>query len=283
MKNLLDLDRETRFETLKAIKENRVALVDCFRTTYEGTPADTVKALVDRIGYNAAIATVAELVNSVGDWDGRIYDYVRAWAHSVETAATRDEMETYHIYQPSEIHPAHINQIGQAMREYTPEETANQTTETEETTTEQEENTMTIIEAIRKALESRTDRSAWDKGVTGYALEILDTVEQRATEEGHEPTDTWELYDFMLNGAKDYNHPTDTFRSWSVASWGGSYEIYDTEIAKRLCTPSELKKTHNGERRPNSRENWLDVQARALYQAGRLIAREFDNATTKEG
>ncbi|MBQ2348675.1 MAG: hypothetical protein II388_09970 [Clostridia bacterium] len=150
---------------------------------------------------------------------------------------------------------------------------------------EQEETNMNtnIIEAIRKALESRTDRSAWSKGVTSYALEILDTVEERAAEEGHEPATVQELNGFMLNGAKDYNHPRDLFKAWSVASWGGSYEIYDTEIAKRLCTPSELKKTHNGERRPNSRENWLDVQARALYQASRLIRREYENATTKEG
>ena len=43
--------------------------------------------------------------------------------------------------------------------------------------------------------------------------------------------------------------------------------IYDSDIAERLCTPSELKKTRNGERKPNSREEWLDVQARALRQA----------------
>ena len=43
--------------------------------------------------------------------------------------------------------------------------------------------------------------------------------------------------------------------------------MYDGDIAAALCTPSELKKTRNGERRPNSREEWLDVQARALHQA----------------
>lgn len=34
---------------------------------------------------------------------------------------------------------------------------------------------------------------------------------------------------------------------------------------------AELKKTHNGERRPNSRESCLDVQARAFWQAALLI------------
>jgi hypothetical protein len=67
----------------------------------------------------------------------------------------------------------------------------------------------------------------------------------------------------LLNGADN----------WNESSWGGCYEIYNSDIAERLCTPSELKKTRQGERRPNSREEWLDVQARALHQAERLILR----------
>lgn len=54
-------------------------------------------------------------------------------------------------------------------------------------------------------------------------------------------------------------------------SWGGSALVYDGDIAAALCNPSELKKTRNGKRRPNSREEWLDVQARALYQAFRRV------------
>lgn len=65
----------------------------------------------------------------------------------------------------------------------------------------------------------------------------------------------------LLNGADD----------WNAYSWGGCALCYDGDIAERLCSPSELKKTRNGERRPNSREEWLDVQARALYQAARRV------------
>ena len=64
-----------------------------------------------------------------------------------------------------------------------------------------------------------------------------------------------------LNGAQD----------WEQYSWGGSALVYDGDIAAALCTPSELKKTRNGDRRPNSREEWLDVQARALRQAFRRV------------
>ena len=57
------------------------------------------------------------------------------------------------------------------------------------------------------------------------------------------------------------------------AAWGGCSLIYNGDIAERLCTPSELKKTRNGERRPNDREMWLDTQTRALRQAWFQIMR----------
>ena len=92
------------------------------------------------------------------------------------------------------------------------------------------------IEAIREALNNMKGRSAWERGVIGYALEILDQVEERTAYEGQEPEDLATLRKYMLNGADD----------WSQSSWGGSYEIYDGDIAERLCNPSELKKTRKG-------------------------------------
>ena len=35
----------------------------------------------------------------------------------------------------------------------------------------------TTKEQIKKELESRKDRSAWDKGVTAYAYELLDNID----------------------------------------------------------------------------------------------------------
>ena len=101
--------------------------------------------------------------------------------------------------------------------------------------------------AIEKKLEERIDRSAWNKAINTYALELLEDI-----------TDDEEVTrERLLNGAND----------WKQYSWGGSSLIYDCDIAERTCTPSELKKTRSGERRPNANEEWLDVQARALYQA----------------
>ena len=48
---------------------------------------------------------------------------------------------------------------------------------------------------------------------------------------------------------------------------------YDCDIAERLCNPSELKTKRGGELKPNSCEEWLDVQARALFQACNRIMR----------
>ena len=61
--------------------------------------------------------------------------------------------------------------------------------------------------------------------------------------------------------------------NWKEYSYGGCALCYDHDIAKHYCTPSELKKTKEGMRNPNSQETWLDVQARALHQAENLINR----------
>lgn len=141
----------------------------------------------------------------------------------------------------------------------------------EEAKEEQEEKTMTVFEKMVAELEARKDRSAWDKGVTLYAVELVEELEERAEYEGRNPEAGKECREWMLNGAQD----------WNAYSWGGSSLIYNGDIAERLCTPSELKKTRNGERRPNSREEWLDTQARALFQACNRVARLYRSIVTE--
>ncbi|MBO7209705.1 MAG: hypothetical protein J6V44_01670 [Methanobrevibacter sp.] len=111
-----------------------------------------------------------------------------------------------------------------------------------------------------KKIEAQKARSAWARGVKAYALELLENYEG---EEVGGPLQS--LENALLNGAEN----------WKAYSWGGCSLIYDQDIAQRLCTPSELKITRNGERRPNAREEWLDCQARALYQAVRMIYRAY--------
>lgn len=137
---------------------------------------------------------------------------------------------------------------------------------------------MKRLKEIRTAIEAQKTRGAWANGVKLYALEILDTIEERSDYEGNEPENLQELKDYALNGAKDYRHPNDLYKAWSVASWGGSYLIYNGDICKRLCNATEQKKTDNGNKQPNAHEEWLDVQARALYQAYSIIAETANRA-----
>lgn len=123
---------------------------------------------------------------------------------------------------------------------------------------------MAKLAEIKAALEQEKGRSAWRKGVINYAWELFDNIEQHENWLGLNTDIEYKaaaLDGIMLNGAQD----------WKQYSWGGCSLIYDADIAQELCTPSELKKTDNGRRRPNSREEWLDVQARALFQAAHLI------------
>ena len=124
--------------------------------------------------------------------------------------------------------------------------------------------TTTLFENIENTIKAQTTRSAWSGGVEAYALELVEELQENI-EGGYIYADDLAapliLDKALLNGAT----------SWSDYSWGGCSLIYDSDIAERLCNPSELKRTRNGERRPNSREEWLDCQARALYQAASRV------------
>jgi hypothetical protein len=125
---------------------------------------------------------------------------------------------------------------------------------------------MKTVKGLREAIEAEPARSAWDKGVKVYAAELVGDLEE-AVKGGYFSADKLADRDALkaqlLNGARD----------WQEYSEGGSALIYDADIAERLCSPSELKKCRGGERSPNGRETWLDVQARALNQAARMVCR----------
>lgn len=96
-------------------------------------------------------------------------------------------------------------------------------------------------------------RSAWSRGVKDYAADLLGSLrdDQPITKQN------------LLNGAND----------WSQWAYGGCGLVYDSAIANMLCNPSELKRKKGGDLAPNSRESWLDVEARAASQACRAILR----------
>lgn len=125
---------------------------------------------------------------------------------------------------------------------------------------------LNITDRIYKSIESENQRSAWDRGVTLYALELVEQLDEAISGGYFDAEDIAApamLEKALLNGASD----------WSQYSWGGCALIYNGDIAERLCSPSEYRKSREGERRPNSSEEWLDTQARALYQACNRVKR----------
>lgn len=120
--------------------------------------------------------------------------------------------------------------------------------------------TLANLETLANLVKSEKGyRSAWDKGVKAYALDILANFEDwaRFNDEQGEPLPVLNERT-ALNGAKD----------WKQYAFGGCGLVYNYDIAERLCTPATLRKfdTLGG-------VNWLDLEAVALLQAWRLIAR----------
>ncbi|MEI6823879.1 MAG: hypothetical protein WCL51_18265, partial [Bacteroidota bacterium] len=115
---------------------------------------------------------------------------------------------------------------------------------------------MKTIKELNELIRNTKARSAWSRAVKEYAFELLENVEQNEGED-------FEMYGspsdrkMLLNGADN----------WINYSYGGCSLIYNFDIAERVCTPSELKNTEEGELAPNARENWLEVQARCLHHA----------------
>ena len=86
---------------------------------------------------------------------------------------------------------------------------------------------MTIYERMTAELQTIRNRSAWERGVNAYALELVEDLAMRAEYEGRNPETATELVKWLLDGAEN----------WSRYSWGGSALIYNNDIASRLCPP----------------------------------------------
>lgn len=118
------------------------------------------------------------------------------------------------------------------------------------------------VNEIRARLEAVKTRSCWDRGVKEFAHTLLRSYEDICEYCDNNGQPIPELNEeTLLNGADD----------WNAYCYGGGALIYNTDIAKALCTPSMLKKKDGGRLDPNHCEIWMDVQVRAYYQAFRLL------------
>lgn len=117
------------------------------------------------------------------------------------------------------------------------------------------------LSTLRGLVSSSSARSAWSRGVRAYALDLIDEIEEIANYEVSNSAGLPVISQSLaLNGAND----------WDQYAYGGcgAAAVYDEAIAERLCTPSELRAFHSGK----LCQSWPSVEARALFQAWRLIA-----------
>lgn len=112
-----------------------------------------------------------------------------------------------------------------------------------------------LLKKLQQVKAGARPRSAWRRGVYDYAESLLDNLDP--CEDYNAAT----LRRALLNGAVN----------WREYSWGGCSKIYDSNIARALCNNTELKRTDGGRLPPNRQETWLDVQARALFQAAAIL------------
>lgn len=109
---------------------------------------------------------------------------------------------------------------------------------------------------LKKLKHFNNGSSAWEKGIKKYAYDLLESL---GDEKDFNNLD--DLKKALLKGAEN----------WKQYSYSDNSLCYNYQIAERLATPSELKKTNYGAKAPNANEDWLDVQARALFKAWLLI------------
>lgn len=109
-----------------------------------------------------------------------------------------------------------------------------------------------LVEEAEKL--SRTERSYWKRGVASLIRDYAEYVLKEHDGEEVTPNEFYRLW----------NCGADTLEQ---SVYGGDYDIWDGDIARRLCTPSELKKKDDGRLEPNVTETWLDVELRAVYRA----------------
>lgn len=274
-------DRHATIAWKKQLSADLNAIVTAYGAADK--PADTIATAAAEIGIDRVRAIIATLtIYRASICDRRIGDDTAAWAQTIADALDADAAERVGLITDA-IHPAHLDQLARAAAEYV----APETTETAETAPAAEPETETetaeraeapeIIARMAEIIAALPARSAWNRAKKEYAAELLDNLRGAAAYAAETGTpsplaDRETVRAVLLNGARD----------WSEYSWGGCALIYDGDIAARVCTPSELRRTQGGQRDPNPREAWLDVQARALCQAGAAVLAAYDK-TAREG
>ena len=176
-------------EWRKQYKADYEQIEKTFNETRDLGPKQTVKTLIDRIGYDRAQAVVATMINTIGKWDGRIDDRNRAWAETIDEAFDKEAATDAFIY--CSLHSCHADQIAAEMRraerpvetvEAEAEQTTEDATENEETSDAEQTETFKIDrDAISEYIDSLCDPDSL--GVHDYIEEMKRDIAQYIADE----------------------------------------------------------------------------------------------------
>ena len=119
---------------------------------------------------------------------------------------------------------------------------------------------------IELAFNQERSYTNWTRAVCQYAMEMLESFEE------NNGFDVEKLNEkSLLRGARD----------WQQYSNGGFSLVGNSEIAERLCSPTQLYIYERGMKAPvgmktlqgtaHSDSSWIDVQAVALKQAAEMV------------
>ena len=224
-------NREATRNELHQAEADREAMETVFNETRDLGPKKTVETLIDRIGYDRAAATIATMINVIGEWDGRIDDRNRAWAKTIDDAMDREAAQNYGLY--CSLHSCHADRIASEMRR------AERPVEPVEA--EEDEQTETVSEdATEAATEAQETNAEQIEDVDGETLYL----ERRGCEFDTDRADGIGNYRVCTVGecipVKD-----------CVSNWGEGTQLYFFEFSKaekwttRTCnkrTGAKLKK-----------------------------------------
>ena len=117
-----------------------------------------------------------------------------------------------------------------------------------------------LNQILNSLKQMKLQRSKWKRVVHADAIEIISNL----IDDGKdcEVKSAKHLESLMLCGAENWKRYSEGCYGVCVPS--------DVEIACKYSTNTELKLTKCGQKRPNSRETWIEVQARGLFQSYRL-------------
>lgn len=199
--------------TARDIENAGAQLVNIYNDARQngGRPSDTIRAAVAALGYDLTAATVATWITSKTG-DGRITRRNLDYAATVPGALTLDELRARWIYAPSDIHPAHLDQLADALREYVPEDRTPAPTES----------------APEDAAQTETDPAA----ETPAAAEVPEQTAEEVPQESAQTPPASPINEELARRAKEMNSYDDYIPGSATAEYNTLCAAAD-EIAAR--------------------------------------------------